>query len=57
MSFTPKNMLILDSVDSTNNYAMALIQKREIDSEIAVFAKEQTHGKGRRGKQWKSNKA
>ena len=50
-------MLILDSVDSTNNYAMALIQKREIDSEIAVFAKEQTHGKGRRGKQWISNKA
>jgi BirA family biotin operon repressor/biotin-[acetyl-CoA-carboxylase] ligase len=57
MSFAPKNMLILDSVDSTNNYAMALIQKREIDSEIAVFAKEQTHGKGRRGKQWISNKA
>ncbi len=50
-------MLILDSVDSTNNYAMALIQKREIDSEIAVFAKEQTMGKGRRGKHWTSNKA
>ena len=57
MSFMPKNMLILDSVDSTNNYAMALIQKREIDSEIAVFAKEQTQGKGRRGKQWMSKKA
>ena len=57
MSFAPKNMLILDSVDSTNNYAMALIQKREIDSEIAVFAKEQTHGKGRRGKQWQSKRA
>ena len=57
MSFVPKNMLILDSVDSTNNYAMALIQKREINSEIAVFANEQTHGKGRRGKQWQSNKA
>ena len=57
MLFTPKNMLILDSVDSTNNYAMALLQKREIDGEIAVFAKEQTHGKGRRGKQWISNKA
>lgn len=56
MSSSPKKLLILDSVDSTNNYAMALIQKREIDNEIAVFAKEQTHGKGRRGKQWKSNK-
>jgi BirA family biotin operon repressor/biotin-[acetyl-CoA-carboxylase] ligase len=56
MSSSPKKLLILDSVDSTNNYAMALIQKSEIDYEIAVFAKEQTHGKGRRGKQWKSNK-
>jgi len=43
-------------VDSTNNYAMALLQKREIDAEIAVFAKEQTHGKGRRGRQWMSKK-
>ncbi len=50
MSFTPKNMLILNSVDSTNNYAMALIQKREIDGEIAVFASEQTNGKGQTGK-------
>ena len=57
MLFPSKNMLILDSVDSTNNYAMALIQKGEIDGEIAVFANEQTHGKGRRGKQWMSKKA
>ena len=56
MSLKPKNLIILDSVDSTNNYAMALIQKREIDDEIAVFAKEQTQGKGRRGKQWLSQK-
>jgi len=57
MLSSPENMLILDSVDSTNNYAMALLQKREIDAEIAVFAKEQTHGKGRRGKQWMSKKS
>lgn len=56
MSFVSKNLLILDSVDSTNNYAMAMIQKREIQGEIAVFAREQTHGKGRRGKHWLSNK-
>jgi BirA family biotin operon repressor/biotin-[acetyl-CoA-carboxylase] ligase len=56
MLSSPTNMLILDSVDSTNNYAMALLQKREIDAEIAVFAKEQTHGKGRRGRQWMSKK-
>lgn len=57
MSFVPKNLLILDSVDSTNNYAMALIKKREIQGEIAIFAREQTHGKGRRGKHWESNKS
>lgn len=55
MSFLPGNILILDSVDSTNNYAMALIQKGEIASGNAVFAMEQTNGKGRRGKYWKSD--
>lgn len=56
MSFSSKNMIILDTVDSTNNYAMGLIQERGIANEIAVFAHEQTSGKGRRGKQWESNK-
>lgn len=51
-----KKMLILDSVDSTNNYAMALIKSEEIAGVKAVFAMEQTQGKGRRGKNWKSNK-
>src|SRR5690242_12978126 len=55
MSFLQKKLLILDSVDSTNNYAMALIQKREIDGEMAIFAREQTQGKGRRGTHWQSN--
>ena len=49
-------MIILDSVDSTNNYAMGLIQKRETTNKIAIFAYEQTKGKGRRGKQWDSGK-
>jgi BirA family biotin operon repressor/biotin-[acetyl-CoA-carboxylase] ligase len=57
MPFSQKKMLILDSVDSTNNYAMGLIQKREIQGEMAIFAREQTQGKGRRGKQWQSNMA
>ena len=55
MSFLPENMLVLDSVDSTNNYAMALIQKGEMMTGNAVFALEQTNGKGRRGKHWESN--
>ncbi|MEO8821090.1 MAG: biotin--[acetyl-CoA-carboxylase] ligase [Ginsengibacter sp.] len=56
MSFSSENIKILDSVDSTNNYAMGLIQRREIDEKIAFFAREQTSGKGRRGKQWESEK-
>ena len=51
-----KKILILDRVDSTNNYAMALIQKEEMLNIKAVFAMDQTHGKGRRGKHWKSVK-
>jgi len=49
-------MLILDSVDSTNNYAMGMIQRGEATDGIAVFAREQRNGKGRRGRQWLSNK-
>ncbi|HZW71035.1 MAG TPA: biotin--[acetyl-CoA-carboxylase] ligase, partial [Hanamia sp.] len=56
MSILHKSWLTLETVDSTNNYAMALIQKRQIEHEIAIFAKEQTAGKGRRGKQWLSSK-
>ncbi|MEO6837369.1 MAG: biotin--[acetyl-CoA-carboxylase] ligase [Ginsengibacter sp.] len=51
-----KKILILDSVDSTNNYAMALIQQEKLIQFKAIFAMEQTHGKGRRGKLWKSTK-
>ncbi|MEO9144140.1 MAG: biotin--[acetyl-CoA-carboxylase] ligase [Ginsengibacter sp.] len=56
MSFILKKILVLDSVDSTNNYAMALIRRGEMKGKKAVFAMEQTQGKGRRGKQWESRK-
>ncbi|HXR83031.1 MAG TPA: biotin--[acetyl-CoA-carboxylase] ligase [Hanamia sp.] len=49
-------MQIIQCVDSTNNYAMALIKKGKISHGNSFFAMEQTHGKGRRGKEWKSNK-
>lgn len=57
MPFVPKDLLILDSVDSTNNYAMAMIQDGKAVDGTAVFACEQTGGKGRRGRQWISNKS
>lgn len=49
-------MLVLDCVDSTNNYAMAMVQKGQNANEKAVFAMQQTAGKGRREKIWRSNK-
>lgn len=45
---------ILDSVDSTNNYAMAKLHEGLATHGMAWFAKEQTAGKGQRGKQWQS---
>ena len=49
-------MVILDSVDSTNNYAMGMIQNGDAADRIAVVAREQKSGKGRRGRQWLSSK-
>jgi BirA family transcriptional regulator, biotin operon repressor / biotin---[acetyl-CoA-carboxylase] ligase len=43
---------ILDSVDSTNNYAMATIREGMASHGMAIAAKIQTAGKGQRGKQW-----
>jgi BirA family biotin operon repressor/biotin-[acetyl-CoA-carboxylase] ligase len=46
----------LHSVESTNNYAMALIHAGLAQHGTAVFAHEQTKGKGQRNKQWLSTK-
>ncbi len=48
----PKRFIILEKVDSTNNYAMRMVQTGVGNSGDAVFALEQTKGKGRRNKQW-----
>ena len=56
MTLDSKKFIILESVDSTNNYAMAMVQKRVANSGDAVFAMEQTAGKGRRGKTWESQR-
>jgi BirA family biotin operon repressor/biotin-[acetyl-CoA-carboxylase] ligase len=56
MPAEPENFQILDSTNSTNNYAMGLIAEGKAVDGFAVFSNEQTEGKGRRGKAWKSNK-
>ncbi|MFT4022455.1 MAG: biotin--[acetyl-CoA-carboxylase] ligase [Flavihumibacter sp.] len=43
---------MLDSVDSSNNYAMALAKKGMAQHGEVFFALQQTAGKGQRGKQW-----
>jgi BirA family transcriptional regulator, biotin operon repressor / biotin---[acetyl-CoA-carboxylase] ligase len=45
---------ILDTVDSTNNYAMEQVNSGHVTAGTAWFAMEQTAGKGQRGKQWLS---
>lgn len=51
-SIIGKNLILLDSVNSTNNYARALIQQGF--SEGVVIADSQTKGRGRFGKNWYS---
>jgi BirA family biotin operon repressor/biotin-[acetyl-CoA-carboxylase] ligase len=46
---------ILDSVDSTNNYAMAKVHEGLATHGMAWFAHEQKAGKGQRGKEWVSD--
>jgi len=50
------NWLIrLDTIDSTNNYAMQLLQDGMAQSGTVVSAKFQSAGKGQRGKLWSSS--
>ena len=49
-------LIILISVDSTNNYAMGMVRDGLAKHGEAWFSYEQTHGKGRRGKMWKAEK-
>lgn len=51
-----KSFLILNSVGSTNNYAMGIIRDGLAEHGNAVFTYEQTQGKGRMGKVWDSQK-
>lgn len=42
----------LDTVESTNNYAMALVHEGVAQHGMVVYAHHQSKGKGQRGKQW-----
>lgn len=51
-----ENFTILDTVDSTNNYAMGCINASLAKHGMAWFARNQTKGKGQRGKSWNSQR-
>lgn len=44
----------LETIDSTNNYAMQLIDADTAQEGLTITAREQTAGKGQRGRIWKS---
>ncbi|MGZ8523450.1 MAG: biotin--[acetyl-CoA-carboxylase] ligase, partial [Chitinophagaceae bacterium] len=46
----------LPVVDSTNNYAMGLVREAMAQHGLAVFAHEQTRGKGQRNRHWISSR-
>ena len=56
MPIDKNSLTIIDSMDSTNNYAMGLINAGLAKHGSAFFAMEQTQGKGRLSKAWASEK-
>jgi BirA family biotin operon repressor/biotin-[acetyl-CoA-carboxylase] ligase len=49
--------IILPTIDSTNNYAKALVRDGLGRDGMVVFAEEQTHGRGQKNNQWQSERA
>ena len=47
-----ENVILLATVDSTNNYAMRLIDDDKAQAGLLVVAQLQQAGKGQRGRQW-----
>ncbi len=52
MSYSKPQIIQLECVDSTNNYAMGLIDGNKAQHGMTVTAVSQTNGKGQRGRVW-----
>ena len=52
--FVGKNIIELESVDSTNNYAKELLTKEKPVEGTVIFAHEQQNGRGQMGNTWKT---
>jgi BirA family transcriptional regulator, biotin operon repressor / biotin---[acetyl-CoA-carboxylase] ligase len=55
MHLIGQSFTILETVDSTNNYAMREVQEGKARHGNAYFTLSQTAGKGQRGKSWSAN--
>lgn len=51
-----KSFIVLDSVDSTNNYAANMLKTSDVAHGTVVMAYFQTNGRGQRGTSWQSNR-
>lgn len=52
MSLPEASIIELDNTESTNNYAMQLIDGNTAQHGMTITARSQTHGKGQRGRVW-----
>ena len=52
MAISDSLIIELDSIDSTNNYAMQLIDANKAQHGLTITARRQEAGKGQRGKSW-----
>jgi BirA family biotin operon repressor/biotin-[acetyl-CoA-carboxylase] ligase len=56
MNYSDKNYIVLNAVESTNNYANQLIVSKEAEEGTVVLAYFQEKGRGQRGNFWESEK-
>ncbi|MES2620037.1 MAG: biotin--[acetyl-CoA-carboxylase] ligase [Bacteroidota bacterium] len=54
--FTGSNVIELETVDSTNNFAKDLLQREKPTEGTIIYAHEQSLGRGQMGNMWKSEK-
>ena len=54
--FIGQNIIKLDSVSSTNSYALDLIKNNDVDEGVTIITKHQTSGKGQQDNFWESEK-
>lgn len=49
-----RNIIELDTVDSTNNYAQQMLQNKKLEDGTVIIAHKQLSGKGQQGNLWES---